>query len=417
VLVLVSLFYPQHESFALEQAEVIERLTDQLVEIYAEAFLILRDLQKIIDSSKPWYPLPLADYLKDLFEKEGIYLEKDDFLGEVKDPYLEFGRMAGLVPSSYGPKQRISIKKAESIARELHQLKDKFFLDHLYGKFDMHEHYRKGGDVEDFLKASGSWGVSRSLFVPTGLGPDNRGYKSHQRFLVRYIKKLYPERIIAFCTVDEADPLAADRFERCLKAGGEGLKILGGHPNFYDEPLNSENMYHVYKVAEKYGVPVLVHGSIINIPEIRNQLDQVYSDFKDVVFIHAHYCSAIFNGINLDQCADLLDRHPNLYVDLSMGGGIKRYHKYLRKDLQRIKDFIVKYQDRILFGSDIILDHSKSKKFDFVYERMKCDILLHQKKNYSCEFGEKDRFHQGFSLDREILKKLYYLNPKKVLGF
>jgi hypothetical protein len=47
------------------------------------------------------------------------------------------------------------------------------------------------------------------------------------------------------------------------------------------------------------------------------------------------------NGINLGQIAELLDKHPNLYIDLSMGGGITRYHKCLKQDLQKIKDFVL----------------------------------------------------------------------------
>jgi hypothetical protein len=30
--------------------------------------------------------------------------------------------------------------------------------------------------------------------------------------------------------------------------------------------------------------------------------------------------------------------------------------------------------------------------------------------------GSSDEVHQGFNLDREILRKLYYENPKRVLG-
>lgn len=114
-----------------------------------------------------------------------------------------------------------------------------------------------------------------------------------------------------------------------------------------------------------------------DIDGLKEQLDQVYSDFPEINFIHTHYCSTIMQGINLDRCAELLDRHPNLYIDLSMGGGIKRYHKYLKQDPDKIKDFVIKYQDRILFGSDIILSASTDKDFDWIYERIKCDIDLH----------------------------------------
>ena len=234
--------------------------------------------------------------------------------------------------------------------------------------------------------------------------------------MIEYYAKLYPEKIIPFCTIDESDPNAPEIFEECLKAGGKGLKLIGGHPKFYDTPLNSEIMYKVYQKAEQYKVPVLLHGSIITIPELIDQLEQIYSDFPEVTFIHAHYCSSIMKGINLEKCANFLDKYPNLYIDLSMGGGIKRYHRYFRQDLEKVKDFILAYQDRILFGSDIILNRSVSKNFDWLYQRVRCDIELHQKESYTCDFGEKDQVHQGFNLPREVLIKLYYENPKKALN-
>lgn len=367
--------------------------------------------------SSPPHPQPLGVYLKDLLESQEIVLDKDDFLEPVEDPYLAFAKMLNLVPSSHQSEQTITQKTARQISEQLLSIKDKLLLDGLYGKIDMHEHYRDGGDVETFLKAAGCLGISKVLFVPTGLGPDNEGYKTHQASLIKRIKKQYPEKIIAFCTIDEADPEAAEVFEQALQAGAEGLKLIGGHPSFYDEPMNSENMYKVYQKAAEYKVPVLLHGSIINIPELKDQLDQVYSDFPEVTFIHAHYCSTIMSGINLDQCAELLDKHPNLYIDLSMGGGIERYHRYFRQDLAQVKDFVLAYQDRILFGSDIILDRSAYKDFDWLHQRIKCDIDLHEQKEYTPTFGEEGILHQGFNLDKDVLRKLYYENPRKVLNF
>jgi len=362
-------------------------------------------------------PLHLGDYLKDLFESHEIILDKDDFLEPVEDPYLAFAKILNLIPSSHQSDQRITQETAEQISEQFLSIKDKIRLDGLYGKIDMHEHYRDGGDVEEFLKAAGVLGISKIVFVPTGMSPDNSGYETHQESLIKRIQKKYPEKIIAFATIDEADPQAAEIFEQALQDGAQGLKLLGGHPKFYDEPLNSENMYKVYQKASEYKVPVLLHGSIITIPKLKDQLDQVYSDFPEVTFIQAHYGSTIMNGINLDQIAELLDKHPNLYIDLSMGGGIARYHYYFRLDLAKVKDFIITYQDRILFGSDIILNKAKYKDFDWLYKRMKCDLDLHQQKEYTPSFGEKDILHQGFDLDREVLRKLYFTNPKKVLDF
>jgi len=280
----------------------------------------------------------------------------------------------------------------------------------------MHEHYRTGGDIEAFLKAAGCLGVSKVLFVPTGYSPNNEGYQGYWQSLIRDVKTRYPDRIIAFCTIDEADPHAAVYFEQCLQEGADGLKLLGGHPDFYDEPLNSGNMYRVYRVAAEYQVPILLHGSIINLPILKKQLEQVYRDFPDVTFIHAHYCSTIMQGIDLDQCAELLDKYPNLYIDLSMGGGITRYHLYFKQDIDQVIEFIIEYQDRILFGSDIILNDAEYKDFDWLYDRIKCDIDIHEQESYDCGFGDEENPKQGFHLDEEILRKLYYENPQKVFN-
>jgi predicted TIM-barrel fold metal-dependent hydrolase len=378
-----------------------------VVAIIALSFVAVRDLRP--------QPQNLGEYLQDLFVTNGIALNEDDFLEPVEDPYLAFAKILNLIPTSSQGDDRINERKARQISKQLLAVKDKVYLDGLYGKIDMHEHYRVGGNIDLFLKAAGCFGISKVVFLPTGSPPDNKFYKAHWAFLMAYAKR-YPDQIIPFCTIDEADPNAAELVEQYILEGAKGVKLIGGHPDFYDEPLNSENMYRVYEKAAQYGVPVLLHGSIINIPELKDQLDQVYSDFPEVTFIHAHYGSTIMSGIHLDQTAELLDKHPNLYIDLSMGGGIARYHQYLKQDLETIRDFVIKYQDRILFGCDIILRLS-TNDFDWLYERIRCDIDLHEKAEYTCEFGESDWVHQGFNLDKEILRKLYYENPKKVLGF
>ncbi|MGQ9546181.1 MAG: amidohydrolase family protein [Dehalococcoidia bacterium] len=376
------------------------------IAVIALSFLAFRDLRP--------YPRNLGEYLQELFAANGISPNKDDFFEPVEEPYLAFATMLNLIPASAQSNDIISQRKARQISDEFLAIKDKLCLDGLYGKIDMHEHYRVGGSIDLFLKAASCFGISKVVFLPTGSPPDNKFYEVHWTFLMAMAKR-YPDQIIPFCTIDEADPQAAELVEKYILAGAKGVKLIGGHPDFYDEPLNSENMYKVYEKAAQYGVPVLLHGSIINIPGLKDQLDQVYGDFPEVTFIHAHYGSTIMSGVNLDLIADLLDKHPNLYIDLSMGGGIARYHWYLKEDLETIRNFVIEYQDRILFGSDIIL-RASTNDFDWLYERIKCDIDLHQKAEYTCQFGESDWVHQGFNLDREILRKLYYENPKKVLG-
>jgi predicted TIM-barrel fold metal-dependent hydrolase len=420
IFLFISIFFfcvSPFEAFALTQEEVVDQfieISSLISSIQEQVEQLLIELQELLPSSSF---LTLGDFLKELFEENEIFLTKEEFLGEVEYPYLALAKILNLIPDSYQYDKKITQIEGEQISSKFALLKDKIRLDGLYGKIDLHEHYWYGGNMEEFLKAAGSLGISKIVFLPTGLSPNNQGYKINQKVLVEYYKEKYPEKIVPLCSIDESDSLAAIIFEECLKAGGEGLKLIGGHPKFYDEPLNSENMYKVYQVASDYQVPVLIHASIINLPELKEQLDQIFTDFPDVTFIHAHYCSTIMKGINLDQCAELLDDHPNVYFDLSMGGGIKRYHKYFREDLNKVKDFILTYQDRVFFGSDIILNSVSYKDFNWLYDRLSCDINLHQEEEYTCAFGEKDLTHQGFNFKKEVLQKLYFENPKKILGF
>lgn len=377
-----------------------------VIAVVSVSLLAVRDLRS--------YPQNLGEYLQDLFVTNGIAPNEDDFFEPVEDPYLAFAKMLNLIPTSAQSNDRINMRKARRISEQFLAVKDKLYLDGLYGKIDMHEHYWVSGNVDLFLRALGCFGISKVVLLPTGAPPDNKFYRINSMFLMMWAKR-YPDKVIPFCTIDEADPRAAELVEQYILAGAKGVKLIGGHPDYYDEPLNSENMYKVYQKAAEYDVPVLLHGSLINIPELQDQLDQVYSDFPEVTFQHAHYGQTLMKGIHLDVIAELLDKYPNLYIDLSMGSGITGYHGYLKRDLETIRNFVIEYQDRILFGSDLILSIG-TNDFDWLYERVRCEIDLCQKAEFTCEFGKSDWVHQGFDLDEEILRKLYYENPKKVLG-
>ena len=377
-----------------------------IIAVVTVSVLAIRDLSP--------HPQNLGEYLQDLFITNNITLNEDDFFEPVEDPYLAFAKMLNIIPTTAQSNDRITTVKVRLISEQFLAVKDKLYLDGLYGKIDMHEHYCVTGNVDLFLKAAGCFGISKAVFLPTGMPPNNKFYRVHSLFLMMAAKQ-YPDQIIPFCTIDEADPRAAELVEQYILAGAKGLKLLGGHPDYYDEPLNSENMYKVYDKVTKYDVPVLIHGELINFPEQYDQLDHVFSDFQGVTFILAHYGVTLMRGINLDVIAELLDKHPNLYIDLSMGGGITGYHSYLKRDLETIRNFVIDYQNRILFGSDLIL-YIDTNNFNWLYERIRCDIDLCQKAEYTCEFGKSDWVHQGFDLDKEILRKLYYENPKKVLG-
>ncbi|MBI2453632.1 amidohydrolase family protein [Candidatus Peregrinibacteria bacterium] len=274
------------------------------------------------------------------------------------------------------------------------------------GIYDMHEHFRKSGSMDTYLRSARQLGVRKTVFVPTGIGPDNGGYKEHMKALLEARQK-HPSSVIAFCTVDEADPAAPSIFEACLKKGGKGLKLLVGHPNFYDAPIDSEIMKQLFAVAKKYDVPVMVHVSIITNPKAKQEFKNLLDQFPEVRVQFAHYCSTIYDGINLDQCEEFLDAYPNLYIDLSMGGGLERYLGYFQQDIQKVRDFIIKYQDRIFYGTDMIVapPSSPTTSAKWIKNRMLCDLRLHQLKEYECPSVAKKAEWKGMQPGFELPQK------------
>jgi len=383
-----------------------------VIAVIGVSVLAVRDLRS--------YPQNLGEYLQYLLTTNNITPNEDDFFEPVEDPYLAFAKMLNLIPTSAQSNDSVNMRKVRLISEQLLAVKDKLYLDGLYGKINMHEHYWISGNVDLFVRALGCLGISKVVLLPTGYSPDNKFYRLNSMFLMMWAKR-YPDQVIPFCTIDEADPRAAELVEQYILAGAKGLKLMGGHPAYYDECYNSENMYKVYQKVAEYDVPVLMHCSLINIPELQEQMDEVLSDFPEVTFIFAHYGNTLMRGNHLDVIAELLDKHPNLYTDMSHGGGITAYHRYLIQDLETIKNFIIEYQDRILFGSDLILSIA-TNDFDWLYERVRCENDLCQKAEFTmgtrfcCKCPIADEVHQGFEFDEEILRKIYYDNPKKVLG-
>lgn len=352
-----------------------------------------------------------------LFRAHQFISKKEQFLDQKllsknkEKPFLAYADLLNLKRKT----KTLNHGQALQILAQFLEQKKWIIFDQYLGKIASHEHYRKKSPLEKYLAITGVLGIQKTVFLPTGRGSDNRGYEVHQKDLLKK-QKTHQKKIIAFCTLDESDPNGAKKIEKCIKKGGKGLKLLGGHPALYDEPLNSEKMMRVYKVAENHKIPVLFHGSIINIPEMENQIRDFVQEFPAVVFIHAHYCSAIMKGVNLERCAKLLDDFGNLYVDISMGHGIKDLIKYLQNDIdrQKIEDFILKYQDRLLYSSDIIVLPKDTP--ERIYSRMVCDIqILQQEKAICPEYNPTEKV-TGLNLPEEVLRKLYFENAEKIFG-
>ena len=74
------------------------------------------------------------------------------------------------------------------------------------------------------------------------------------------------------------------------------------------------------------------------------------------------------------------------------------------------------YQDRVLWGTDLILDAGETERS--IRERIETDFLLLGARLYVDPQSGRDKPSIEFGLDlpRPVLQKIFYENPMRILG-
>jgi predicted TIM-barrel fold metal-dependent hydrolase len=279
-------------------------------------------------------------------------------------------------------------------------------------KISAHEHYRAGGSLDAYRKVAAEMGIRKVVLLPTGGAPDNRGYRMHMASLLEAAKR-DPDFVIPFATVNPSDPDAVAVLADAVHQGARGLKLMSGHPDYYTAPLDGPPMMAVFEEARALGIPVLIHVSPMRIPKQMPELEHLLRAFPTLTVIAAHYART---PPDFDETARLLDTYPNLFMDVSMGEGLQRYQGQIPRFLRRYRDFVLTYQDRLMWGTDLILDAEETEPF--IRERIETDFLLLGARLYVDPQAGRDPTAIEFGLDlpRPVLQKIFWDNPMRILG-
>ena len=143
--------------------------------------------------------------------------------------------------------------------------------------------------------------------------------------------------------------------------------------------------------------------------------ESVMDEYPHVPWVGAHMGG---NPEDLGRLQDLLDRFPNLVLDCSATRWMVREIS-ARRDAAR--EFLVRNQDRILFGSDQVSGDDRG--FDFLASR----FWAHRKLWETAHVGPSPIFDpdlpedqqptlRGLALPDVVLQKIYHDNPVKHLA-
>ncbi|MEG1634271.1 MAG: amidohydrolase family protein [Rikenellaceae bacterium] len=126
--------------------------------------------------------------------------------------------------------------------------------------------------------------------------------------------------------------------------------------------------------------------------------DKIIERFPKLSFVGAHLGSLEWS---IDEIAKRLDLYHNLSVD--MASRINHLQLQSQKEYAAVRNFVIKYADRLIYGSDVIDDTDKMERCymeNWSYlatDSNECTLESHDK----CK---------GLNLPYEILEKIYFSN-------
>ena len=119
---------------------------------------------------------------------------------------------------------------------------------------------------------------------------------------------------------------------------------------------------------------------------------------QNTIFIACHYLNM---NHDLPRLGALLDKYPNMYMDISARVAESAHTP------RATREFLIKYQDRVLFGTDNGMEADMYRKIFRVLE-------TNDEHFYVPEYG----YHwalSGFNLPDEVLYKLYRGNAERII--
>ena len=335
----------------------------------------------------------------------------------------EPGPMDGILLKDYAPRSSLVVQET-------------FVPKARYPVIDSHIHVvgRSDEEVADWVRTMDEVGVETSIVLTGAIG-------SEFDALADSLIKAYPGRFLLYCGMDRTDIESPDyskrvvaELVRCHRMGACGVGEITdkGYGITRDTDLSSEKRLHAddprldafWEKCAELTMPVNLH--VADHPSSRTPLD-VYQerspDFqhfnlfgKDIpsfdelidkrnrtlekhpetVFIACHLGN---QGHDLGKLSQAMDRYPNLYLDTSA----RDYE--LGRTPRASAAFLKKYQNRILFGTDM----GRQKSMYQIHWR-----LLETADEYIV--GRAGWRYYGLELPATVLESLYRNTARKVFN-
>lgn len=307
-----------------------------------------------------------------------------------------------------------------------------------YPVIDMHSHNyaRVAAGIPEWIKRMDSVGIAKTIVLTAQTG---KGFDS-----IVDLYKPYKDRFILYCGFDYTgfgqpgwEQRAVSELERCYQKGARGIGELGdkGEGELYSKPTPGKGIHidnpslkpllqkcaelkmpvsiHVAEDQWMYEKPDSTNDGLMNAAkwqvdmnkpgklghdELIASLENAVRENPKTTFIACHYANTC---TNLDVLGGMLDKYSNLYADIAA-----RFAE-VSPVPRSTAAFITKYQDRLLYGTDMGMD---TKMYRTTFR-----ILETADEHFYAHFNYHWPLH-GLHLPAEVLKKIYKTNAEKILN-
>ena len=204
----------------------------------------------------------------------------------------------------------------------------------------------------------------------------------------------------SFLMID--DPFFDPLFHFLIENNIPVLTHLGEPKNCWlslDEMTSNRNRIYYENNPEYHAY---LHPEIPNYESQIRARDNVLEKYEDLIFVGAHLGSLEWSYAEL---AKRFDKYPNFYVDVSSRLGHMQMQSAQNYD--DVRDFFIKYADRILYGTDA---YNNPQKLTLALE----NDWKYLATNSHCLSTDIDTAFKGLDLPEETIYKIYFENATRV---
>ena len=194
-----------------------------------------------------------------------------------------------------------------------------------------------------------------------------------------------------------------------------GLTLIGHQAEPYNcwlplDQMSTDNDREYFKEHPQYHM--FLHPEMPGYEDQIRVRDNFVAAHPQLRFVGAHLGSLEYD---VDRIAAFLDRFPNANVDMAARMSQLQYQSV--RDYAKVRNFFIKYQDRLLYGTDLTLNPGdKPEEF-----KQEAHGFWTRDWRYLAT-GESQRVEiikadvKGLALPRKVIDKIYYGNSKRAFA-